>query len=79
MASLECEPLESKLQVNVFPEHHSMALLEKKSRTVWTIYEKWSVVEPLLTAFILKIAYIKDKLVVVSEKPYRLYIKDSLN
>ena len=30
MASLECEPLESKLQVNVFAERHSMALLEKK-------------------------------------------------
>ena len=30
------------------------------------------------TAFILKIAYIKDKLVVISEKPPRLYINDSL-
>ena len=30
------------------------------------------------TAFILRIAYIKDKLVVIPENPYRLYIKDSL-
>ena len=29
------------------------------------------------TAFILKIAYIKDKLVVISEKPDRLYIINS--
>ncbi len=32
-----------------------------------------------LTAFILTIAYINDKLVVVSQKPRRLYINDSLN
>ena len=31
-----------------------------------------------LTAFLLKIAYIKDKLVVIPENPYRLYIRDKL-
>ena len=32
----------------------------------------------ILTAFVIKIAYIKDKLVVISEKPYRLCNRDSL-
>ena len=80
--------------MELLQEHLSMALIEKKTRDWWTIYQKWSVVEALLgsgmtvdknggrrewfTAFILRIAYIKDNVVVIPENPYRLYIKDSL-
>ena len=43
-------------------EDHSMALLmEKKSRRVWTIYEKWSVVEALLGSGMSVTEYCKDR------------------